>query len=53
MTDLAPPVANARGVTKRFGDVLALDGVDIAILPGQVTGLVGPDAAGKEVDPTP
>ncbi|MCB2089731.1 MAG: ABC transporter ATP-binding protein, partial [Sphingomonadaceae bacterium] len=47
LTDLAPPVANARGVTKRFGDVLALDGVDIAILPGQVTGLVGPDAAGK------
>ncbi len=44
---MADPVAIANGVVKRFGAVTALDGVDIAITPGQITGLVGPDAAGK------
>ena len=37
----------ARGVTKRFGDVIALDGVDLDIPAGQVHGLVGPNGAGK------
>ncbi|MBD3730960.1 MAG: ABC transporter ATP-binding protein [Sphingomonadales bacterium] len=41
------PVARATGVVKRFGALTALDGVDIEILPGRITGLVGPDAAGK------
>ena len=44
MTD---PVVSARGVVKRFGTQTALHGVDIDIMPGQITGLVGPDAAGK------
>ncbi|ODT90187.1 MAG: multidrug ABC transporter ATP-binding protein [Sphingobium sp. SCN 64-10] len=40
--------AEASGVTKTFGNgTAALDGVDIAIAPGKVTGLVGPDGAGK------
>lgn len=35
------------GVTKRFGHVEALRGITASILPGRLTGLVGPDGAGK------
>ena len=34
-------------VAKEFGGVRALDGVDLAIEPGQVIGLIGPNGAGK------
>lgn len=37
----------ARGVTKRFGDVVALDALDLDVEPGQIHGLVGPNGAGK------
>jgi len=37
----------ARGVSKCFGDVVALDGVDLDVAPGQIHGLVGPNGAGK------
>jgi ABC-2 type transport system ATP-binding protein len=37
----------ARGISKSFGEVLALDGVDLDIAEGQVHGLVGPNGAGK------
>ncbi len=36
-----------KGVTKRFGAVQVLNGVDLAIEPGTVTGLVGDNGAGK------
>ncbi len=36
-----------RGLRKRFGPVLALDGMSLTVLPGQVTGFVGPNGAGK------
>jgi ABC-2 type transport system ATP-binding protein len=36
-----------RGPGKRFGPVLALDGMSFTVLPGQVTGFVGPNGAGK------
>jgi len=41
------PAARARGITKYYGDVVALDGVDLDVEPGQVHGLVGPNGAGK------
>jgi ABC-2 type transport system ATP-binding protein len=41
------PAARARGITKYYGDIVALDGVDLDVEPGQVHGLVGPNGAGK------
>jgi len=35
------------GLRKRFGTVLALDGMSFTVRPGQVTGFVGPNGAGK------
>jgi ABC-2 type transport system ATP-binding protein len=35
------------GITKTFGDVLALDHVDVNVALGQIHGLVGPNGAGK------
>ncbi|MFE2584623.1 ABC transporter ATP-binding protein [Streptomyces sp. NPDC059378] len=37
----------ARGITRYFGDVVALDGVDLDVTQGQIHGLVGPNGAGK------
>ena len=37
----------ARGITKCFGDVVALDGIDLNVAQGQIHGLVGPNGAGK------
>src|SRR3954471_18131517 len=41
------PAVRARGIGKAFGEVVALDGVDVDILEGQVHGLIGPNGAGK------
>jgi ABC-2 type transport system ATP-binding protein len=46
---LAPgtPAVEARGLVKRYGDVVALDGLDLTVTQGTVLGLLGPNGAGK------
>lgn len=36
----------ARGLTKRYGPALAVDGLSFTICPGLVTGFLGPNGAG-------
>ena len=43
----AASAVRARGITKCFGDVVALDGVDLDVARGRIHGLAGPNGAGK------
>lgn len=43
----APPVITIENLTKRYGDVLAIDDLSFNVEPGQVCGLLGPNGAGK------
>jgi ABC-2 type transport system ATP-binding protein len=40
-------VIEVRGLAKRYGQVLAVDGLTFDVLPGKVTGFLGPNGAGK------
>ncbi len=40
------PIA-ARGLVRRFGDLVAVDGVDLTVNQGEVYGFLGPNGAGK------
>jgi ABC-type uncharacterized transport system ATPase subunit len=44
---LPQPAVRVRGVTKAFGPVHTLQGVDLALLSGEAHGLVGANAAGR------
>jgi branched-chain amino acid transport system ATP-binding protein len=41
------PLLSLRNVTRRFGGVVALDGVSFDVEAGQIVGLIGPNGAGK------
>src|ERR1700761_4521552 len=41
------PILAGRGLTKRFGGLVAVDGVDIDVAAGEILGLIGPNGAGK------
>jgi ABC-2 type transport system ATP-binding protein len=41
------PAIAVEGLHKRFGDVVALDGIDFEVAPATVLGLLGPNGAGK------
>src|SRR4051795_6261599 len=38
---------HARGLTKRFGEFVAVDGIDFDVRPGEAFGFLGPNGAGK------
>jgi len=46
-SDDARPLISARGLTKRFGEYVAVDGVDVDVQRGEVFGFLGPNGAGK------
>ena len=41
------PVLEARGLTKRFGNVTALEDADFELLPGEIVAVIGDNGAGK------
>ncbi len=41
------PLIRARGLTKRFGDFTAVDGIDFDVASGEAFGFLGPNGAGK------
>jgi ABC-2 type transport system ATP-binding protein len=43
----SPLAIDVRGLTKRFGDKTAVDGIDIAVPTGEVWGFLGPNGSGK------
>jgi ABC-type branched-subunit amino acid transport system ATPase component len=47
MSVAAPALFEARGVTRLFGGVRAVDNVDLIVRRGSVHGLIGPNGAGK------
>jgi len=43
----APPVIEVRGLVKRYGGRAVVDGLDLAVAPGEIVALLGPNGAGK------
>jgi ABC-2 type transport system ATP-binding protein len=44
---VSQPVLSARNLTKRYGEVVAVDALTFALEPGTITGFLGPNGAGK------
>ena len=47
MTNHTMPILQARGLVKRYGRVVALDGADFDLYPGEILGVIGDNGAGK------
>jgi len=47
MTEASSAGIQIRGLTKRYGSTLALNGLDLDIQPGEIFGVAGPNGAGK------
>ena len=47
MTTQRNPAVRLKGVTKDFGDVHAVRGIDLEIEPGEMVAFLGPNGAGK------
>jgi len=47
MTGTAAALVEAQALTMRFGGVVALDALSLAIRPGEILGLIGPNGSGK------
>jgi lipooligosaccharide transport system ATP-binding protein len=45
--EISEPLIHARGLTKKFGDFVAVDGIDFDVAPGESFGFLGPNGAGK------
>jgi ABC-2 type transport system ATP-binding protein len=41
------PIIETQGLTKRYGDIVAVDSLDLSLQPGEVFGLLGPNGSGK------
>jgi branched-chain amino acid transport system permease protein len=46
-SDYSGPLLQARGLTKRYGGVVANEGIDFAVHQGELRGIIGPNGAGK------
>ncbi len=44
---MSPPLIEISGLTKQFGSIEALNGLDFWVMPGEIYGLLGPNGAGK------
>lgn len=47
MVSSIEPILTAKNLTKRYGELTAVDGIDLAIEPGECFGFLGPNGAGK------
>jgi lipooligosaccharide transport system ATP-binding protein len=44
---MSQSLIHARGLTKKFGDFTAVNGIDFDVVKGESFGLLGPNGAGK------